>query len=92
MEDRNFMKFETQTNNRVVDYQKKFGKDLSAFARARSKNVRVLKIKIGLVTAEIFLIWTNEARTNVKSEKLSRQKNMGPKIFFVSKIVRSNRF
>ena len=41
MEDRNFMKFETQTNNRVVDYQKNVGKDLSAFARARSKNVRI---------------------------------------------------
>ena len=41
MEDRNFMKFETQTNNRVVDYQKNFGKDLCTYARAQSKNVQM---------------------------------------------------
>ena len=28
-----------------------------------------LVVKIGSVTAEIFLIWTNVARTNVTSEK-----------------------
>ena len=44
MEDRNFMKFESQTSNRVVDYQKIFGEDLSAFARARSKNVHTAAV------------------------------------------------
>ena len=41
MEDRIFMKFETYAYDRVIDHQKKFGKDLCTNTHAQSKNVRV---------------------------------------------------